>query len=330
MPRAAIMMWESWLQTIYPASEKAAFEALFGAPISYVEPACAVADPELLSDVELLLGGWGMPALDERILNAMPHLRAVFYCGGSIRGMVTPAFWTRQIPICSAVTANAIPVSEFTLGAILMSLKRVWHYGALLRRSGQYPARQPMPGAYRSTVAVISMGHIGRRVRELLRPFDVNVIAYDPFLTADEAEKLGVEPVTLNEAFERADVVSLHTPEIPETRDLIQREQLTRMRENATLINTARGAIIREHDLLDVLQQRPDLYAVLDVTSIEPPHPDSPLLVLPNVVLTPHIAGSVGNECRRMTQCMLDDAARFLRGEPLQFRITRESAANRA
>jgi phosphoglycerate dehydrogenase-like enzyme len=183
-----------------------------------------------------------------------------------------------------------------------------------------------MTGGYGSTVGLISLGMIGRLVRERLRPFDLRVIAYDPFLSAAEAQSLGVEKVALDELFQGSDVVSLHTPWLKETEGMIRGEHFRAMRPGTTFINTARGAIVDEPGLIAALGERPDLTAVLDVTWPEPPVAGSPLYSLPNVILTPHIAGSQGNECRRMGRCMLEEYERWSRGEPVRWQISREKA----
>ena len=254
----------------------------------------------------------------------MPHLRAVFYGAGSIRYLVSEAFWASNIPITSAYAANAIPVAEFAFAAILLSLKRVWHYERATRRERAWPAFVPMPGAFRSTVGLVSLGAIGRLVAGHLKSTEAQVIAYDPFAKAEDAQALGVRLVTLEEVFKTADVVSLHTPHLKETEGLISASLLRSMKPGATLVNTARGALIREDELITTLQERPDLTAMLDVTWPVTPAPESPLFDLPNVVLTPHIAGSTGEECKRMGSYMADELERFLRAEPLRWRITRQ------
>jgi phosphoglycerate dehydrogenase-like enzyme len=185
-------------------------------------------------------------------------------------------------------------------------------------------------GAYGSTVGLVSLGKVGRHVVKLLQNLEVKVIAFDPFVTAAEAAELNVELCTLADVFRRADVVSLHTPWLPETEGMITGEHFTLMKSNACFINTARGVIMREQEMIEVLRQRPDLTAVLDVTYPEPPEPGSPLYTLPNVVLTPHIAGSLDNECRRMGRMVVDELKRYLNEEPLRWRITREQAARMA
>jgi phosphoglycerate dehydrogenase-like enzyme len=131
----------------------------------------------------------------------------------------------------------------------------------------------------------------------------------------------------LDEVFRRADVVSLQTPWLKETEGMITGQHFAAMKPGATFINTARGAVVREPEMIAVLQQRPDLFAVMDVTHPEPPAPDSPLYTLPNVVLTPHIAGAMGDECRRMGHYMVEELRRYLQGDDLEWRITRDMAA---
>ncbi|MFW5980625.1 MAG: hydroxyacid dehydrogenase [Halanaerobiaceae bacterium] len=279
----------------------------------------------LLNDINFIFSGWGGPELDKEILDAAPELEVMFYGSGSIKGIVTEEFWKQDIIISSAWVANAVPVAEYTLSQILFSLKRGWYYVLETRRQGQYPEKVEVPGAYGSTVGIISLGMIGKKVCRHLKDFDINVIAYDPYVSEEVAEELGVELCsTLEEVFEKSDVVSLHTPWLEETEGMIKGEHFSVMKENSTFINTARGAVVREKEMIEVLQQREDIYAVLDVTWPEPPEKDSPLYQLPNVVLTPHIAGSQSKECWRMGQYMLNELERYLEDKPLKWRITRE------
>jgi len=283
-------------------------------------------DPSVLGDAEVILSGWGGPKMDEAFLAAAPALRAVFYGAGSIRGIVTDAFWERGILITSAYGANAVPVAEYTLSQILFCLKRGWQFALAIKRQGGYPPRSEVFGAYRSSVGIISLGMVGRRVCRLLKAFDLKVLAYDPFVAAADAAELGAELVPLDEIFRRCEVVSLHTPWLKETEGMITGRHLESMKQGATFINTARGAVVREDEMVAVLQKRPDLFAVLDVTHPEPPQPGSPLYSMENVILTPHIAGSMGRECRRHGRCMVEELRRYLAGEPLKYGIDRRKA----
>ncbi|MBX3014363.1 MAG: hydroxyacid dehydrogenase [Caldilineaceae bacterium] len=327
MTKALFLLNADAYSKIYGPAQQAALSALVAL---YAPPQTAqsvAADPTILHEAELLFSGWGMPRMDEAFLAHTPKLKAVFYGAGSIKACTTDAFWARKIPITSSYAANAVPVAEFTLAQILLCLKKSWQYAFALKHDRAYGARFTVPGGYGSTVGLISLGMIGRLVCRHLQRFDVQVLAYDPFVTAADAAELGVTLCPLTEIFQRADVVSLHTPWLPETVGMITGAHFAAMKEGATFINTARGAVVREPELIAVLQQRPDLLAVLDVTYPEPPVPGSPLYTLPNVVLTPHIAGSLDAECQRMGQIVVDEVRRFLTGEPLQWAISQAQAA---
>ena len=285
---------------------------------------------EVLRGIDLLFTGWGGPRMDEAFLQAAPALQAVFYGGGTVYPVVTPEFWERNIPITSAACANAVPVAEYTLSQILFCLKGGWQTALSIKREGKYVPRQYFPGNYQSTVGLISLGLIGQRVCALLQNFDLHVLAYDPFVDPELARNLNVELCSLDEIFRRADVVSVHTPWLPETEGLITGQHFTLMKPNAAFINTARGAVVRESEMITVLEQRPDLTAVLDVTYPEPPVAGSPLYTLPNVVLTPHIAGALGPETRRLGETMLDELRRYIHGEPLRWQVSPTQARTRS
>lgn len=322
-PRALFALSPDMYRTIYDGYPRALLDErveVIGGPL----PPDEVRHFPRLHEVEVVFGGWGSPRFDADLLNAMPALRAIFYGAGSIRHLITEDFWARQLPITSAFAANAIPVAEFTHAAILLSLKRVWHYMRAAQRERTKSAFVHMPGAFRSTVGLVSLGAIGRLVAERLKTSDLQVIAYDPFVKPATAAELGIRLVSLEDVFRHSDLVSLHTPLLKETEGLITGALLRTMKPHATLLNTARGALIRESEMIDVLRERPDLTAVLDLTWPDPPVPDSPIFDLPNVFLTPHVAGSMGEECKRMGAYMVEELDRFLRGQPMRWRVTRE------
>jgi phosphoglycerate dehydrogenase-like enzyme len=286
---------------------------------------------DVLREAAIAFGGWGSPVLDQALLDRMPALEAFFYGAGSIRGIVTSAFWSRGIPLTSSYAANAVPVAEFAEAQIILALKRAWPLAAACREQ-QRNAREQVAGAYGTTVGLVGLGMIGKLTARRLQTHEARVLAYDPFVTQAQADalNLGVTMTSLATLFATSEAVSLHAPNIPATRGMITRDLLASMKPYATLINTARGALIDEPALLEVLAARPDLTALLDVTDPEPPAPGSPLITLPNVFLTPHIAGSMAGECTRMGQIAVDECRRFLNGEPLQWAITRAMSENMA
>ncbi|KKI90058.1 glycerate dehydrogenase [Bacillus sp. SA1-12] len=282
-------------------------------------------NPSILQNAEVIFSGWGGPRLDQAFLDAAPNLKVLFYAAGSIKQIATEHSLKRNIVITTAVQANAIPVIEFTLSQILFCLKSGWQIVRDIWGKKTFPAKPFYPaGGYQSTVGLISLSTIGKGVAELLKHFDVDVIAYDPYADTKTAYDLGVTLCSLEHIFRKADIVSVHTPLLETTRGMIRKEHFSMMKENACFINTARGAIIREEEMIDVLKHRKDLTAVLDVTNPEPPVPESFLYTLPNVILTPHIAGSKGQECARMGVYMLEELKRYVNNEPLKWRINQK------
>lgn len=275
-----------------------------------------------LGETEVLFTGWGCPPLDAAALERMPRLRAVVHAAGSVKHHVTEACWERGLLVSSAAAANAVPVAEYTLAAILFANKRVLE-SAHLYRSTRGPidllSRYPGIGNYRRTVGLVGASLIGRRVLELLRPFDLRVLVHDPYADPAELEAMGAEPVPLDELLSRSDVVSLHAPALPQTRHLLDAPRLALMRDGATLVNTARGSLVDTAALTEELISG-RLHAVLDHTEPEVLPGASPLFNLPNVLLTPHVAGSLGGELDRLAATAVEELERYALG--LGFRHT--------
>jgi len=314
------------LDLIYGPEERACIAELFDVAEPQLTAENWSQHPEICREAEAIFSGWGMATMNEAFLAAFPKLKIVFYGSGSIKCFATDAMWERGIQVVSAFRANGIPVVEFTVAEIVLSAKHAWRFAAVFRRAGGHPLRYDPPGMFGSTVGIISLGTIGRSVAERLKDFEVTVLAYDPFIKPADAAALGVKLVSLEEIFTQSDVVSCHAPNLKETKGMLHYKHFSSMKPDSTFINTARGAVVNEPDLITVLTERPDIWAILDVTSPEPPCPGSPFYTLPNVMLTPHIAGSMGLECRRMGIYMVEEARRYLAGEPLQHGITQAQA----
>ncbi|WP_051939384.1 hydroxyacid dehydrogenase [Phaeacidiphilus oryzae] len=284
-----------------------------------------------LGEAELLITGWGCPPVDAEALAAAPRLRAVVHVAGTVRNHITEACWERGLRVSTAAAANGVPVAEYTLAMILLSQKRVLESARALRTEHRRPAwtADPRLGNFRRTVGILSASGIGRRVIGLLRPHDLEVLLHDPFVSPEEAERLGARAVGIEELFAVSDTVSVHTPLLPQTVGLVSRELLALMPDGATLINTARGAVVDQEALTaELLSGR--LRAVLDVTVPDPLPPGSPLYGCPNVLLTPHVAGSLGGELLRMTELALGEIERLARGEEFAHRIRREDLGRTA
>jgi phosphoglycerate dehydrogenase-like enzyme len=209
-------------------------------------------------------------------------------------------------------------VAEYTLAAILLAGKRAFRLQRLYRelRAFRLWWREVPPlGNHGTTVGVVGASRVGRLVLERLRAFDFRRLVYDPLLAPDEARALGAEPVELDALLRRSDVVTLHAPLLPETRGLLDRRRLGLLRDGAVLVNTARGGLVDGEALCEELVAG-RIDAVIDTTEPELLPADSPLYELPNVFLTPHLAGAMGNETQRLAELALDELGRFVRGEP--------------
>ncbi|AKV86536.1 2-hydroxyacid dehydrogenase [Microbacterium sp. CGR1] len=289
------------------------------------------ADPRALTDArdtEILITGWGAPALDAGMLNALPRLRAVFHAAGSVKRVVSPELWKRGIRVSSSADANAVPVAEYTLAMILLSAKRALDSAVAYRRTQDMSLARPHgdAGAFGITVGIVGASRIGRRVLDLLRPFDITTVLYDPSLTATDAVALSTALVSLPDLLRVSDIVSLHAPSLPATYRMLGAAELATMRDGATLINTARGSLV-DTDALVAELTTARLRAVLDVTDPEPLPAGHPLFSAPGVTLTPHIAGSLGNELRRMGSQTVDEIERFVTTGELAFEVRHRDLA---
>jgi len=281
------------------------------------------AHAEKLRDIEVIFSTWGMPTLDAEHLELLPNLQALFYAAGSVKGFAAPLL-RRGITVMSAWGANAVPVAEYTLGLILLACKGFFRNTRECSSPEEWPRAFRGPGVFGETVAILGCGMTGGALAEMLKAFELDVVAYDPYLSDERAAVLGVRKVSLEEAFKRAFVVTCHIANLPATQKILTRSHFASMRENATFINCGRGAQVVEKDLIGVLKERPDLTALLDVTDPEPPAEGSELYALPNVRLSSHIAGSIGDEVVRMADYCIDEFLAWRDGRELKHAVTLE------
>ncbi len=268
--------------------------------------------------VEVLVTAWGTPALDAVALERMPHLRAVVHAAGSVKYFLGQEAWERGIRVTSGVDLNARPVAEYALAAVLWATKGVLPLTARFRRERVAPdltVDETIDGSYGTVVGILGASATGRALIGMLAPFDLTVLVSDPTIDATEAAGIGAELVDLDTLFSRSRVVSVHAPLVPDTHHLVDARLLARLGDGATLVNTARGAVV-DHDALRPELVSGRLRAVLDVTDPEPLPDDDPLWDLPNVTLTPHVAGSQGAELRRLGRSAVDEVRALVEGRP--------------
>ena len=326
-PRAALAMSPDAAAAVFDAGALAALRRVCDlAPGPVLDDFGTDRAHTVLRDVQVLVTGWGCPPVDAAALAAAPQLRAIVHTAGSVHGHVTKECWERGIEVSSAAAANALPVAEYTVAMILLAGKRVLEraqeYRASRRRASPLSTSRDI-GNFGRTVGILSASLIGRRVIELLRPYDLLVLLHDPYVTEEEAAALGVEPVGLGELFARGDIISVHTPLLPETRGLVSRELIDAMEQDAILINTARGAVV-DQDALTEAAVGGRIRAVLDVTDPEVLPSGHPLWDCENVLITPHLAGSQGNEWGRLAELAIAEVGRWAAGVDFAHPVRRE------
>ena len=280
---------------------------------------------ERLSKISYLFATWGMPALTEKQIGEyLPNLKAVFYAAGTVQGFARP-FLNRDVKVFSAWAANAVPVAEFTVAQIVLSGKGYFQGMRRMETGGREAFSafsHSLPCNYRVKIGILGAGMIGSRVLQMLQGYDFETLAYDPFASEEKLAALGARRASLEEIFSECQVISNHIANLPSTQKILRYEHFSKMKKNAVFINTGRGAQIVEDDLARALREDPDRTALLDVTWPEPPEADSPLLTLPNCILSPHIAGSMNNEVARMGAYMAEEYEALSAGRPCRYQVT--------
>lgn len=295
----------------------------------------ALADPRatrMIADADILVTGWGTTRQGRSLHELAPRLGALVHTAGSVRSLVDESVFARSVAVSSQAENNARPVAEYTLAMILLSGKAVFAVQHDYRTHRAVQDESELLGGrglYGLRVGIIGASRIGRRVIELLRPFDVDVLLHDPYTSPAEAARLGARYASLDDLMASCQVVSLHAPLLDATRGMITARQLGLLPDGATFINTARGALVDGEALVEELATG-RIHAVLDVTDPETPERSSLLWTLPNVVLTPHTAGSAGNEVRRLGDGAVHEVERLTHGQPLAHSISREQFSRSA
>lgn len=277
---------------------------------------------DLIEGADVAITSWGCTPLTGKVLEQAPGLKLVLHAAGTVKPIVTPELWERGIRVSNATEALGKGVAETALGYTIVSLKDMWRLSKQTR-DGSWGPVSGVQELYGITAGVIGAGKAGSHYIKLMRNFDVRILLYDPFVSEEQARAMGAEKAELEAVLEQSDVVSIHAPSLPETYRMFNAERLALMKDRAILINTARGSLIDEAALIAELEKG-RLFACLDVTDPEPPEKDHPFRKLPNVVLTPHIAGAVNNGLQRIAQSVLDDLRAYVEGRPMRGEVMAE------
>ena len=256
-----------------------------------------------LGDAEACLTCWGTPALTKDILDAAPELKLILHAAGTPKAIVSDEVWKRGLRVATAAPVIAIDVAETALGAIIFCLKRLGDYDRIVRtgrwatdyKSGEVSAVNELKPLIKRlnaylTVGIIGASHVGKNMIRLLKPFGVNILLYDPCISASMAREMGVQLASLESLMQISDVVSVHTPKLPSTYHMITAAHLSSMKDGALFVNTSRGSNVDQDALLEELKSG-RIHAYLDVFDEEPLPAVNAFIELDNVLLTPHISG---------------------------------------
>lgn len=319
---------DSWrFPVLYPEELRARIRALADFP-DEIYSSKDLDDPALaglFARTRVIFSSWGMPALTEAQIAAhFPNLEAVYYAAGTVQYFARP-FLKRGVRVFSAWAANGVPVVEFTVAQIVLAGKG--YFQSLRRyrerdRKAAFAYTMSLPCNYNIRVGILGAGVIGREVMARLKAYQYEVLAYDPYVSDEVLSSLGAKRASLEEIFSTCQIISNHVANLPATVGMIDGKLLHSMLPNAALINTGRGAQVVESELIAALKACPDRTALLDVTWPEPPQEGSEFYTLPNVFLTPHIAGSQNNEWARMALYMVEEFERTEDHLPVRYEVT--------
>ena len=280
---------------------------------------------DFVKGANVIITSWETPAIDKKVLDMCPDLKAVIHAAGSVKPVISEEFIKKNIRITASACAIGEGVAETALGFAISDCKGFYTLSKDTKNKlWREHVAEYVTDFYDINIGVISGGYVGRHMVKLLKNFHVNIFMYDPTLSEDKIADIGATKVELNQLMSMCDVVSVHAPSIPETNNMLNKENLSLMKDGAVLINTSRGSVINENDLIEELEKG-RIFACLDVTSPEPPTPENRLRSLDNVILTPHIAGTSTNGLRRIALHVCEELERFEKGEKMAAEINTDN-----
>ena len=280
---------------------------------------------ELIPGAEVVITSWGSPNITDEHLAEAADLKIVGHAAGTVKTRLAPAGHERGIVLLSAADVIAESVAEYTLWAMLTGQRNLLRYEQLMKaeRGWKFKDQHFAHCLYSKKVGIVSASMVGRRVIGLLKPFHCDVMVYDPYLSAEGAQALGVRTVSLEELFSTSDIISVHAPTTPETEKMIKASHFQSIQDDALFVHTARSWVLDEDALVAELQ-KDRFTAFIDVFVKEPLAADHPIRDLDNAFITPHVSGHTIETRMRLVEEIVNDVKRFLDDEPLRLAVSYE------
>ena len=277
-------------------------------------------------DADVIMTGWSHPMMDVKALENTA-IKLIAHTGGSVADYVSDEVYAKGIRVISGNEMYAESVAEGAFAYMLAGLRRLPEYMGQVKNGGwTIPGPDLSQGILDQTVGIIGMGAIAKNLIKMLKPFRVKLKLYSGY-PIDEAflKENNAVQASLEEIFSTCRVISIHSALNERTKGLIGKEHFDLLQDGAIFVNTARGAIIREEEMIEALKEK-RFHAVLDVFCKEPLEEDSPLRTMENVYCMPHLGGPTVDRTPMITMRLADDIVRFSKGEPLQYEISNEYA----
>ena len=246
------------------------------------------------------------------VIEAGQKLRVIGRAGAGLDNIDVPAATKKGIVVMNTPGGNTITTAEHSIAMLLSILRKIPQATASLK-SGKWEKGKFMGVEFfNKTLGIIGIGRVGSHVAKLAQGLMMNVIAYDPYLSPDNINKIGVEPVTLDELYRRADFITIHTPLTEETKSLINKHAISKMKDTVIIVNCARGGIVDENDLYEALKSNRIAGAAFDVFEKEPVDPSNPLLALDNFICTPHLGASTSEAQENVAIAIAEQVVDYL------------------
>ncbi len=315
-------------ESFFPADVRAYLEERFDVTYNDTGKGYSAADLHgILPAYDAVMTGWGSAYYDAAALDGNDRMKLIVHTGGTVGNLCGDYAYDNGVKVITGNLLYAESVAEGTLSYILMAQRRIPDYVLRMKNGGFKCDDDNWEELFGKTVGVVGLGTIAKFLIPMLKAFRCNILLYshydpDPVFMREN----GVTRVGLDELFETADIITVHSALNAENRGLIGKEQFEKIKDGALFVNTSRGAVLDEAALIAEAQKQ-RFRVVLDVYSEEPPKAESPLRTLPNVYCMPHMAGPTFDRRPKITKALIDEMVRYFNGaEHLTLEITREMA----